>query len=99
MTSLVRIGDVNTGHDCYPPVPIISGSFDVFVNRISSCRQGDIYQQHCCGRSCHVGVQIGASFDIFINGLPAARVGDPVSCGAAAAAGSPNVFGNDYVSF
>lgn len=95
MPSAHRLGDIGTGHSCYPPRPNVEASPNVFVNGIAWHRQGDAWGVHCCPGSpppCHAGTLSAGSSTVFVNGKQAARVGDPVSCGSAAAIGSSNVF-------
>jgi len=58
--------DLTAGH-CFPPVPIISASHNVFVNYIMTDRVGDPIAVHCCGVSCHAGNAVNGSPDVFIN--------------------------------
>ena len=92
MPAVTRLGDVCTGHGCYPPRVNDEASTDVFVNGIGVHREGDHWVTHCCGRSCHDSVLAKGSSTVFVNGIPAARIGDPVACGSLSAQGSPNVF-------
>lgn len=94
MPAVTRLGDLDTGHGCFPPRPNNQASPDVFVNGIAVHRETDGWSTHCCGPSCHASVLAKGSSTIFINGLPAARIGDPVACGSIVAEGSPNVFFN-----
>ena len=87
-----RIGDVCTGHGCFPPRVNDQGSSNVFINGIGAHRQGDHWVTHCCGDSCHDSVASTSSGTVFINGKGAARVGDLIGCGSAIAQGSSNVF-------
>lgn len=88
-----RLGDLCTGHGCYPPRPNNEASSDVFWNGIGAHRQGDGWPQHCCpGAGCHTSVLAEGSSSVFVNGKQAGRIGDPVACGSAIAQGSPNVF-------
>jgi len=84
MPGLVRLGDICTGHSCYPPRRNIQGSLNVFVNGRNSHRFTDVWNKHCCGDPivCHTGVTIFGSITVFVNGLGVARQGDPVSCGS-----------------
>ena len=86
-----RLGDMCTGHDCFPPRAAISASSDTFIDGIPALRVGDKYEEHCCV-TCHDGTVIGGSGTTFINGLPAARVGDPLDCGSFIASGSSSTF-------
>ena len=93
MPAVTRLGDMGTGHGCYPARPNISGSGNVFTNGIPTHRLGDGWTVHGCGNCTpHGGVTSGGSGSVFVNGLSIARIGDPVSCGSTIAAGSGNVF-------
>jgi len=91
MPAFVRVGDLCTGHGCYPPRPCITGSPNVYSNGKAIHRQGDAWDIHCdckCEHA-HGAVTARGSSSVFINGIPAARVGDPLTCGSACAQGSP----------
>lgn len=92
MAAVARLGDLCTGHGCWPPRPGIEASDDVFVNGIRVHRVGDGWQTHCCDGSCHPGVVVSGSGSVFINGRSAARIADSINCGSLIAQGSPNVF-------
>jgi len=92
MPGASRLGDICTGHSCFPPRSNSTASSNVFVNGIGWHRRGDGWVTHCCGKSCHGGSLIGSSSSVFINGRGAGRIGDSVSCGSAVASGSINVF-------
>ena len=95
MPSAVRLGDVCSGHGCYPPRPNIAASNDVNVNGIGFHRVSDGWATHCCTSiptECHDGTTIQGSKTVNVNGLPAARIGDSVSCGSTCLQGSSNVF-------
>lgn len=92
MPAVTRLGDRSTGHSCFPPRPNIEASSDVFINGIASHRQGDAWDVHCCGDSCHDGNLSSGSSTVFVNGKAKCRIGDPVSCGDYSGQGSSNVF-------
>ena len=94
MPSFVRLGDICSGHGCFPPRVNDQGSPNVFANGIPVHRLTDHWVVHCCDDSCHDSVMGSGSPNVFINGLPVARIGDAVACGSKAASGSPNVFAN-----
>jgi len=94
MPGASRLGDICTGHGCFPSRPNISASEDVFVNDIGSHRVGDMWDVHCCA-SCHDGVTIQGSPDVFVNDQPKARIGDAVDCGSMILEGSEDVLVNE----
>lgn len=91
---VARLGDICTGHGCWPPRSNVQGSPDVFVNNLPWHRQGDAWAPHTCPDipETHASVLANGSPTVFINGKQAGRVGDPVACGGLVATGSPNVF-------
>ncbi len=93
MPKAARLGDIASGHGCFPPSPVTSASSDVFINGIPAARMGDSCAVHGCKDCPPHGRNIAAgSSTVFINGKPAARVGDSITCGGSISAGSGNVF-------
>lgn len=97
MPAAVRLGDVCTGHGCFPSRPNDEGSPNVFVNDLPSHRLTDHWVTHCCPppSPCHDSVAAEGSPNVFVNDLPKCRIGDAVACGSTMATGSNNVFVND----
>ncbi|SER20979.1 Zn-binding Pro-Ala-Ala-Arg (PAAR) domain-containing protein, incolved in TypeVI secretion [Amphritea atlantica] len=92
MPKAARLGDIGSGHGCFPPTPIVSGSGDVIIDGIPAARVGDPLAPHGCSKCPPHGRAIAAgSSSVMINGRPAARVGDSISCGGSVAAGSGSV--------
>lgn len=85
-----RLGDICTGHGCWPPRPCIQGSPNVLTNNRPQHRVGDAWATHCC-LGCHGGVLAAGSKTVIVNGRGAGRIGDPVSCGSFVMTGSHNV--------
>jgi len=87
-----RISDIGSGHGCFPPTSIISGSSNVITCSIPQARLGDSLAPHGCpptpphGRSLASG-----SSTVFVNNLPAARIGDSISCGGSVVSGCSTV--------
>lgn len=95
MTGAVRLGDICSGHGCYPPRENDQGSPNVFVNSIPSHRLTDHWVAHGCGGCVpHDSQSCQGSPNVFVNGLPKSRIGDAVCCGSAMVTGSSNVFVN-----
>lgn len=93
MAAVVRLGDICTGHGCYPPRANVNASPNVKVNGIGAHRVGDAWAVHGCGTCTpHGSSQGSGSSTVFVNGMPLARVGDNVACGSSNATGSGNVF-------
>jgi len=97
MPGVARLGDICTGHDCFPPRPNIGASGNVFANGIGVHRQGDPWDFHTCTdpktpHGTHDSVLAGGSPTVFVNGKSIGRIGDDVACGGAVATGSGNVF-------
>lgn len=92
MPAVARFGDTCTGHGCFPSRANDQASEDVFVNGLGAHRQGDHWQSHCCGPTCHDSTLAAGSSTVFVNGKPLGRIGDSVACGSAVASGSGTVF-------
>lgn len=97
MPPVSRLGDICTGHECFPPRACIAGSPDVFVNGRNAHRQTDAWASHCCTHpdqphGCHASILSSGSGSVYVNGLQLARIGDPVECGSSVATGSGNVY-------
>ncbi len=90
-SAAARLGDMCSGHGCFPPRPAISASSDTFIDGIPALRVGDKYDQHTCSTT-HDGAVLVGSSTTFINGSMAARVGDSLDCGSTIAVGSPSTF-------
>lgn len=93
MAAAARLGDLCTGHECYPPRDGVSASPNVFTNGRNSHRLNDPWKTHCCGDDgCHASTVASGSRTVFINGKRATRIGDRIACGSLVAQGSRNVF-------
>jgi uncharacterized Zn-binding protein involved in type VI secretion len=95
---VTRLGDLSTGHPCYPATAINNASPDTFVNSKALAGSGDSshtsYSDHCCGPACHSYNPVTGSPTVFVNGLPVTRQGDYMSCSIICTVDqhSPNVF-------
>lgn len=87
-----RMGDICTGHSCFPPRPNIQGSPDVTTNDIPQHRLTDGWAIHACGTSFHGSSTASGSSTVTVNDLAAVRIGDSVACGSSTATGSSDVF-------
>lgn len=78
----VKVDDIGTEHDGYPPTKVTSGSPDVFIDGKPAARVGDPLEPHDKPNSPKHGRVIATgSSTVFINGRPAALTGGAVSCG------------------
>ena len=88
-----RINDYTTGHSCFPPQQVVTGSSNVFCGGTAIARVGDYVSYHDCNdEDNHNGTITTGSSTIFSNGLPVSRIGDSVSCGSLLAQGCNSVF-------
>lgn len=97
MPNIVRIGDMTSGHGCFPPQNTLTGSMNVRINGIFVHRVSDMITPHCCGLACHPSQSATGSVTVKVNGLPLTRIGDLANCGSILVTGSPNVMNNDTV--
>ncbi|MDX2507187.1 MAG: PAAR domain-containing protein [Gammaproteobacteria bacterium] len=92
MPKAARLGDIASGHGCFPPSNIIAGSPDILINNIPAARITDAVAPHGCSKCTPHSRNISqGSQSVFMNGLAAARIGDSVNCGGAILSGSPDV--------
>ena len=94
MLQVTRLGDLCTGHGCWPSRANVSASPNVFANGIKAHRVGDAWATHCCGPLCHSSVLASGSPNVYANNIKIGRIGDSVACGSTVATGSPNVWAN-----
>ena len=89
MPGIVRLGDMCTGHGCFPSRTVISASPDVKVDGLPVVRVGDLWESHGCSVcDSHDAMQASGSPNVLINGIPVARIGDSLSCGSTNLSGS-----------
>ena len=87
-----RLGDIHSGHGCFPPTKSVTGSNNVIINGKFALRVGDKFIPHGCPSvSPHAVIAGKGSSTVFINGQPSMRVGDKTACGASMIIGSGNV--------
>jgi uncharacterized Zn-binding protein involved in type VI secretion len=98
MPAVSRIGDMSTGHGCFPPTALVSTPVakTFFNGKLASVVDSScLHAPHICGLVIHAGStrspSSGAS-KTFIEGKFAARIGDNIACGDAIGEGSPNSF-------
>ena len=94
MPLVARLGDVCTGHGCWPSRPNVSASPTVFADGIPIHRVGDAWATHCCLLLCHASVLATGSPNVFANNIKVGRIGDSVACGSTVATGSSTVWAN-----
>lgn len=100
MPACLRLNDICSGHDCFPPRAASSGSDNVFINSLPAHRLGDSWQSHECTHNpkihgSHSGSLSSGSSSVFVNNKNLGRIGDKISCGSSAASGSLDVFAGD----
>ena len=89
MPGVVRLGDMCSGHGCFPTRTNKSASWDVLIDGLPVVRVGDLWESHGCGVCAdHDGMQASGSPNVKINGIPVARIGDTISCGSTNLSGS-----------
>lgn len=93
MPFVARLGDMSSGHDLCPGVPIVENcSSDVMINGKPVALDGSVFAVHgCIVHGPHQGVVIAADRGVKINGRNVACIGDAESCGGTIVTGSPDV--------
>ena len=91
---VTRLGDLCTGHGCWPSRANNSASPNVYANDIAVHRHTDGWALHCCPPIplCHSSILAAGSGTVFANDLGVGRITDPVACGSTVQTGSPNVY-------
>ena len=82
--SIAVVGSMTSGHDGFPPVPVVEGSDFVTCNGIPVAVVGSKCAPHSKPKhGTHTPIVTGGSSFIKINGIPVAMVGSEVSgnCG------------------
>ena len=96
MKQIMRLYDIGSGHDCYPPRKIITANPLIRINGKPVARIGDIYEIHVCKDNSdlkHSGYQACGNYLDRFGNIPVARKGDCISCGGYALTSSPNIYG------
>lgn len=82
MSKGVKVGDIGTDHDGFPPTPITAGSPDVKFDGQPAARVGDPVAPHDKPKHPpHGRTIVSGSSTVMINGKPAAITGGAISCG------------------
>lgn len=92
MKAVVRIGDRSTGHVCWPPTRLSTGSPNVYANGIPIGEIGERWIPHTCKAGTHTEICVEGSESVYANGVCVSRIGDKLMFGEYIAEGSPNVF-------
>ena len=91
-SGMSRLKDLESGHQCWPPVPVVTGSPNVYVNKILAIKEGDTTAIHVCGNNPpHADTCVKGSIRVRVNKKGAMRIGDLLSFGAVMTEGSHTV--------
>lgn len=93
MPFVARKGDMSSGHDACPGVPIVDNvSSDVMINDKPVAFDGSVFAAHgCISHLPHSGVVVAPDRQVLVNGKNIACVGDAESCGGVIVTGSSDV--------
>lgn len=95
MAAASRLGDLSTGHTCFPPTACNeTPATKTYINGLLAQCQGSRFLQHRCGKTTHLASirnTVSGSSKVFIEGQAAIRIGDDIACGDTSGQGSPNV--------
>ena len=45
-SGMSRLKDLESGHNCWPPVPVVTGSPNVYVNKVLAIKEGDTQENN-----------------------------------------------------
>lgn len=93
MPFVARQGDMSSGHDLCPGVPIVGNvSSDVMINGKPVALDGSVFAPHGCSvHPVHSGVVVAPDRQVLVNGKNIACIGDAESCGGVIVSGSSDV--------
>ena len=93
MPGVARKGDMSSGHDACPGVPIVGNvSSDVLINGKPAATDGSVFAAHgCLVHPAHSGVVVAPNRQVLVNGKNIACIGDAESCGGVIVSGSDDV--------
>ena len=94
MAAASRLGDLSSGHGCFPPTAINSTPVSkTFINGIKAAVVDAGLVNHRCGKTTHFNRKVtSGSGKVFIEGKAACRISDSVSCGDTIGQGSSNTY-------
>ncbi|SHO56146.1 PAAR motif protein [Vibrio quintilis] len=96
MGNAVKVGDIGTDHDGFPPTPVTAGSPDVNFDGIPAARVDDPLAAHAKPKHPPHGRKISSgSSTVFINNNPAALTGGSVDCGGVTIGGGTVNIGDE----
>lgn len=91
MPLIACVTDIDTGHDGYPPRPIIAGESGFTINGLDIAVVGSPLDHHNKPKGVnHNATVVSGNPRYTIHGKPIARIGDSVSCGGTIATGQSN---------
>ena len=83
-SGISRLGDLESGHQCYYPVVLVTASPNVVVNKIFAGMEGCITVPHSCPKKPpHPDIIMKGSIKVRINKVGAAQIGSILQPGAA----------------
>jgi uncharacterized Zn-binding protein involved in type VI secretion len=96
MPAASRLGDLSTGHGCFPPTAITTDVCSkTTIEGPKAAHVGSKHATHACPPVVHPTsarpITSGAP-KTTIEGSPAARIGDPIGCGDAVGQGASKTF-------
>ena len=82
-SGISRLGDLESGHQCWFPVVGTGASKNVLVNKKPTHKIGDKTKIHKCSKNVHPDTMVKGSKKVFVNKKPVVRIGDALSPGGA----------------
>ena len=88
MSLIATVSNTDTGHDGYPPRPIIAGESGYTIHGLDIATVGSPLDFHNYPKGVNHNATVASGNPNYtINGKPIARIGDSISCGGSLTTG------------
>ena len=85
--SVVRVGDLSTGHGAHPARRALNGNLKLFIGGLAAVCEGDLWEEHSTDPD-GPAYAVSSNPKLYVDGKPVIVVGDQLTCGDSVATGS-----------
>ncbi len=85
--SVVRVGDLSTGHGTHSPRRALEGNLKLFIGGLAVVCEGDLWEEHATDPD-GPAYAVSSHPKLYVDGKPVIVVGDQLTCGDTVATGS-----------